>query len=242
MHFPLHRFEEFGALSTSEQNALKALGELPRHHPRHGIIQLEADKPKGFFLLVDGWVAAAQTLRDGQRQILKIHLPGDALGTPSMCMTHTVEELRAITEAVTIHVPFDRFGRLFDEHPRLAAHFLLNVQAERVALMDRIVSIGRTSAKSRIAAFLLDLADRLTPLGLVQSNSFFMVLTQSQIADALGLTEVHINRSLREIEAERLIARFGQRYTLVDPEALKRLAGQPIRNRMVDQSWIPAQR
>lgn len=240
--FPLHRFEEFGRLSPGELAALERVGEPPRQYLRHTRIREEGVPPTGFYLLLEGWVAASRILPSGGRQILKIHLPGDALGTPSMCMTRTVEELSALTDTTAVHVPLERFGELFEQHPRLAARFMLSIQLERVALMDRIASLGRTSAQQRVGDFLIDMMERLKPLGHVQNHTFFMVLTQEQIADVVSLTQVHTNRCLTALEKAGLISRFGQRYSIPDPTALARFAGRPMRKPLPDQAWFPKQR
>lgn len=240
--FSLHRFEEFGALSATEREAVKRLGDTPCEHRRLARIRDEDVVPTCFYLLVEGWVAAAHILPDGSRQILKIHLPGDALGTPSMCMERTVEELTAITDTVVIPVPLARFGRLFDDHPRVAARFLLSVQCERVALMDQLASMGRTSSEARLAAFLIDLIERLESLGVVQQDSFEMKVTQEQIGDLLGLTAVHVNRMFRSLEEQQLVSRTGQRITLRDRRALGRLAARPPRRRLAHCDWLPQER
>ena len=240
--FPLHRFEEFGKLNDAELRALHALGNEPRHYRRHAKIRTEDVVSTGFYVLVEGWVAASHMVASGGRQILKVHLPGDAVGTPSMSTARTVEELTALTQATMIEVPFARFGQLFEDHPRVAARFMLSIQWERVALMDRLASIGRTSAPAQLAAFLLDLMERLTLLGLVENDGFVMRLTQEQIGDALGLTAVHVNRTLRVIEDEGLIAREERRITLLDRPALERLAERPKRVPLADPAWLPPAR
>jgi CRP/FNR family transcriptional regulator, anaerobic regulatory protein len=240
--FPLHRFEEFGKLEVAELEAVAALGDQPRRFRRHARIRAEGVPTTNFFLLVDGWVASSHILPDGRRQILKVHLPGDALGTPSMCMARTAEELTALTDAVVIDVPLDRFGMLFESHPRLAARFLLSVQLERVALMDRLASISRTSGQQRVAALILDLMERLEPLGLVHNGSFHMVLTQEQIGDVVGLTSVHTNRSLGAIEKQGLIARSGQRLTVIDRDELARFSARSTREVFANQAWLPKPR
>jgi CRP-like cAMP-binding protein len=242
INFPLHRFEEFGPLETTELEAVIALGDAPRRFRRLAVIRDEGVPTTNLFLLVDGWAASSQMLPNGGRQILKVHLPGDALGTPSMCMARTVEELTALTDVTAISVPLDRFGTIFETHPRLAARFLLSVQLERVALMDRLASISRTPGPQRISALILDLMERLEPLGLVHNGTFHMVLTQEQIGDIVGLTSVHTNRSLKAIEKRGLIARCGHRFTVTDREALAAFALRPKRERLSGQAWLPGPR
>ncbi|WP_170842052.1 Crp/Fnr family transcriptional regulator [Sphingomonas gellani] len=157
-------------------------------------------------------------------------------------MTHTAEALTAITPVSVSAVSFDRFGSLLAQHPRVAAQFLLNVQRERVALMDQLSAMRRTSAQSRLAAFLTDLLERLGRLAAVKEDSFTMRLTQEQIGDVLGLTSVHVNRLLRDLEELGLIARDRQVVRILDRQALVRLAVRPHRTLRTDLPWLPPHR
>lgn len=206
------------------------------------MIRSEGRTGDGFFLLLEGWAAASVCLPDGGRQILKVHLPGDALGASSMSVALTAETLTAITPAIVCSVSFERFGRLLEDHPRVAACFLLSAQRERVSLMDKLASIGRTSVECRLAALLVDLIERLEPLGLVEDDSFTACLTQDEIGDVLGLTGVHVNRTMRELEQRGLIERCRQRITVLDRPALVRLAARPRRDLRSDLDWLPAAR
>lgn len=240
--FPLHRFEEYGRLTATEREAVGGLSDTPHTVRKGRVIQHEDAQVTGFFILLSGWAAAATSLPDGGRQILKVHLPGDALGTTSMPMQKATEALVALTDVEVAHVPLERFGRLFEDHPRIAARFLLSVQQERIALMDRLASIGRTSSEARVAAFLLDMMERLRPLGLVRDAGFRMLLTQEQIGDVLSLTNVHVNRVLANLTGSGLIERDGKRVRLIDVDALSQLGARPARHPFVDQTWLPAAR
>lgn len=240
--FPLHRFEEFGRLTSSEISAVSNLAKPAREYPRHGIIRREGESASEFYLLADGWVASSVTMPDGGRQIMKVHLPGDALGTPSMSTDNAVETLVALTPVVVAAVTFESFGRLIAEHPRIATLFLLSVQRERVALMDWLSSIGRTKAEARLAALLIDLFRRLEQVGAVQDQSFKLLLTQEQIGDAIGMTAVHANRMFKELEADGLIARDHQQLTICNYEGLKRLAALPVRKLRTHLDWLPTAR
>lgn len=240
--FPLHRFEEFGALTCSERRALADASEPPVQIRRRANIRHEGIKPVGFFLLCSGWATSAHTLPDGGRQNLKVHVPGDALGTPSMCMVQTVEELSALTDVTVSHVSLSRFASLCEAHPRLAMKVMLSVQLERVALMDRLSSIGRTSAVQRIAALILDLLERLKPVGQVHGDTFSMALTQEEIGDIVGLTPVHTNRALKALTEEGLISRRGKEFKVVDLQQLAAVAAMPTRHPHVDAPWLPQAR
>jgi CRP-like cAMP-binding protein len=140
--------------------------------------------------------------------------------------------------------PFDRsvLSELMVEHPRLSGMILVYSQIERVALTDRLAALGRTSAKARVAALLLELRNRLSATDKSVANAFALGLTQEEIGDATGLTAVHVNRMLRQLEEERLIARENGRVTLVDERALARAANYVNRYEGLDLGWLPRPR
>lgn len=219
-----------------------ALGDPPRTYKRGMTIRAANVVPTGFFVQLEGWAIASTILPDGGRQILKVHLPGDALGTPSMAVTHTVEMLTALTSTTVSAISFERFGRLIEQHPRIGITFMLSIQRERIALMDQLASVGRTSAESRIAALFCDLLERLEPAGLVSDSSFMLPMTQEEIGDVTGLSGVHVNRTLREFKERGLIVREGKTLTILDRDELSALASRPVRRLARDAPWVPASR
>jgi CRP-like cAMP-binding protein len=116
---------------------------------------------------------------------------------------------------------------------------VLSIQSEQAELIDRMLTVGRHSAESRIAAFLLDLRDRLRPLHQVANNAFDLPVTQLDMADLLGLTAVHTNRVLRSLTEKGYIQRTGKRIALLDEAALLELAPRRAREPMEDTSWLP---
>lgn len=237
---PLHRLTEFLDLTAPEMDAIIGSAGPPIRVPRGGMLRREGDRVDGIYLLHEGWMGASMLLRDGGRQLVKIHLPGDLLGTPSLCLTTAGETLAALTDSVARLIPLAAFGRLFEEHSRVAACLMLSVQKERLALIDLLASVGRSSAIERCAAMLLDLHDRLEAIGQLHDASFDFPLTQEQVGDLLGLTSVHVNRVLRELGQQGCIARTPRRMTLTDVDALRRLSPYGRRRFVRDPGWIPA--
>ena len=115
-------------------------------------------------------------------------------------------------------------------------------QIERVALTDRLAALGRTSAKARVAALLLEIRYRMRPADRANGNSFVLGLTQEEIGDATGLTSVHVNRMLRQLEEEDLILRQAGRVTVSNEAALARAANYVDRFAGLDLRWLPAAR
>jgi CRP/FNR family transcriptional regulator len=235
---PLHRFNESIVLPAADIERIQSMGEPPTRLARHAVLRREGETPRYIYLLLDGWIASSVLLPGGERQITKFHLPGDLLGTPSMCLQRTADTLTALTPASVSRVPLSAFGELFQRSPHFAAAMLLSIQRERVALMDRLAAVGRTPALARIAALLLDLAERLGAPGGGPVNDFELPVTQEQIGDHIGLTAVHVNRIFRQLVDTGLIERHRQRVTLLDRAQLKSISGRQERLPAQDVSWL----
>ena len=203
---------------------------------------LTGTEPGELFILRKGLMMSYVLLDDGSRQILRFLFPGDMLGISSMVYRESPETLCALSDCVVCPFEHSAFSELTAAHPRLAALILVFSQIERVALTDRLAALGRTSAKARVAALLLDLRNRLRSTDKAIDKVFVPGLTQEEIGDATGLTAVHVNRMLRQLEEEGLIARESGRVTLKDERALTRAANYVNRYEGLDLSWLPKPR
>lgn len=233
---------EHVTLTDAEHTALDKLEERPRDIRRGAILQRENDPGGDLYVLRKGLMMSYVLLDDGSRQILRFLFPGDMIGVSSMIYREAPESLAALSDC-TVCV-FDKPGlsQLFVEHPRLAALILVFNQVERVALTDRLAALGRTAAKARVAALILDFRNRLVLPGNAKQDSFTLGLTQEEIGDATGLTAVHVNRMLRQLEEEGLIARTAGKMIVKDPRGLTAAANYINRYDNLELSWLPAAR
>jgi len=229
-------------LTPSEHATLEKLEERERAVRRGATLQRENDPGAELFILRKGMMMSSVLLDDGSRQILRFLFPGDMIAVSALVYKEAPETLTALTDAIVC--PFERsaMSRLISDHPRLAALILVYNQIERAALTDRLAALGRTSAKARVAAILLEICSRTRTLDKSLGNSFTLGLTQEEIGDATGLTAVHVNRMLRQLEDEGVIAREAGRVTLRDERALSRAANFVDRHAGLDLSWLPAGR
>ena len=234
------RLEKHLTLSASERNALAELEENARKVKRGAVIQRVNEKATELFVLREGRVMSFVLLPDGNRQILRVYFPGDFIGSANTIYNRAPESLVALSDATIC--PFDKHAlrRLLGEHPRVAALLFLLANSERVSLTDRLASLGRTSAKGRIASFLLDIFDRLRMTDDSIVDSFELKLTQEEIGDATGLTSVHVNRMIRQMEQEGLISRAQGRVTLIDMARLEEIGHYTNRHKDFDLEWLPA--
>jgi CRP/FNR family transcriptional regulator len=233
---------ELVALTDGERGALEKLEERQRHIRRGAVLQRENEAAGELFILRKGLMMSYVLLDDGSRQILRFLFPGDMLGVSSAVYQEAPETLCALADCIVS--PFDRaaLAEMMVAHPRLSALILVQSQIERVALTDRLAALGRTSAKARVAALLLELRNRLRATDKSVANVFTLGLTQEEVGDATGLTAVHVNRMLRQLEEDGLIAREAGKVTLIDERALARAANYVNRYEGLDLAWLPRPR
>jgi CRP-like cAMP-binding protein len=172
----------------------------------------------------DGWLARYKILHKGSRQIMDFILPGQVFGLPACVFQHAPYSVLTITEATVSAIPFGIVDNVFQRDPALAKALFRSVIQEAAILGEHLVDTGRRSAYERVSHLLLELFVRLNRAHPVDEATLSIPLTQELIADALGLTAVHVNRTLRALRADRLIAVNGRCITIVNFEALALLS------------------
>jgi CRP-like cAMP-binding protein len=174
------------------------------------------------YVLSRGTAIRYKVLRDGRRQILGVMLPGDFIGYPGCLFERALYSVSSLGEAVVAPVAFDAIFELFHRFPRLAAAIFWLVGREAALFTERLVGIGRYSAYERVAHLLLELLVRLQAVGLADARSYDLPLTQELMADALGLSVPHVNRTLKRLRSDGMIAIEGTRLTVHDVAVLSR--------------------
>jgi CRP-like cAMP-binding protein len=225
---PLHRFSEFVCLTSAEVQAIERLSVDRLHLKRHDTLRSQGDPVRDVYLLVEGWVGSCVDVATGTRQMVKVHLPGDLLGTPSITVRAAADTLVALKRTTVEVIPVTALAELFMSMPRVAAGLYLTSLKERVFLMDRLTSVARTNAVQRLAAFLVSIHERLLLAGL-EGPQFDLPLSQIELADVIGITPVHANRTWAQLERTGLVRRSGKTVSLVDIEGLRDLGAVPDR-------------
>jgi CRP-like cAMP-binding protein len=233
------RLSRYLSLTFDERAVLAELmTESLRVKPRARLV-LEAKHSDRMFVLRSGWLHASTILKGGARQILRIHQPGDIVNTSCLAWTRVVATITAVTEAEVWPFPRDKLSLIFRTQPRLAALLYGISIAENVALCDRLKSLGRTDAEARLGALLLELLSRQRVIAPQDGDTLEMALTQTDIADAVGLTKVHVNRVLRKMTDSGLIERDGRRVRIPDVPRLAEISGFVDRHAEVATEWLP---
>ncbi|MEQ1716778.1 MAG: Crp/Fnr family transcriptional regulator, partial [Hyphomicrobium sp.] len=171
------------------------------------------------------WGCRSKVLTDGGRQVITFPLPGDCIGLRSVLLRAADHSVSAVTEMIVSRVEVPRMLEIFREFPYLGAAILWATSRDEAMVVEHLASIGRRSATERTAHFFLELCDRLKLVGLVPDGQFYCPLTQYDLADALGLSAIHVNRVLRQLRQHNLMTVKGHTVTMHNERALKALAG-----------------
>jgi CRP-like cAMP-binding protein len=228
----------FGELSPDDLDILDALHTGTRIVRRNREILTEGRRYETLFVLMEGSAIRYRVLRDGRRQILNILLPGDFAGFPGCFFETALYTVTVLGDAVVCPVPLAALLGLFEKRPRLAATIFWSFAVEAAIYAEHLIDVGRRSALERVAHFLLELLHRLRIVGLADETSYRMPLTQELIADALGLSVPHVNRTLRQLRGDGLVTIEDQQVAINDLETLAALAD--FEKTYLDRFRVPA--
>lgn len=175
-------------------------------------------------LLLDGLLCRYKDLRDGSRQISELHVAGDFADLHSFTLKHLDHSVMALTRCRIAIVPHDRIAAITAEHPHLARLWWFTTNMDAAIHREWVLSLGRRSALARLAHLFCELRARLEVVGLTDESGYALPITQTDLAECLGLTPIHINRMLRELREQGLAEFRRGRVTLHDLPRLERVA------------------
>lgn len=216
-----------GLFKPLTANELRAINEIKRDHlalPAGAeIIRAGEDKPE-LYTLYSGWAFRFRTLPDGRRQILNFMLPGDLVGLQAAMFEAAQYGIEALTDVELCLLPRRRVWSLFEQMPELAFDVAWLGAHEESYVDENLISAGRRTAEERTAALIIMLYKRADALGLVADDTFVFPPTQQHIADALGLSLVHTNKTLARLRRLGMVTRTKNRLTLTNPQVLEGIA------------------
>src|SRR3981189_1663834 len=215
------KLSRFVPLSDEDVPVLTALCLNEERFEADTDLVVQGDVPRSAFVLTHGMAFRYRLLPDGKRQILTFMIPGDFFGLYAFllrAMDHSIgtlvpTRLAAISRATV----FD----LFEHHPRIGAALWWSVLQEEAINRERIVALGRRSARGRVAYLLCGVVWRRRAVERGEDDAMRLPLTQVELADTLGLTSVHVNRIMQGFRRDNLIALAHHRLTLLAVEWLQ---------------------
>jgi CRP-like cAMP-binding protein len=176
------------------------------------------------YILNEGMAIRYKVLHDGRRHVLNLILPGDFVGFPGCMFEKSLYSISGLNDIAASVLSFDAVFDLFKRYPRLGAAMFWMAGHEAALFAEHLVGIGRQSAYERVAHLLLELLVRMQMVELADDQSYELPLTQELIADTLGLSVPHVNRTLRRLREDGLISFEGPRLTCLDVSALSKIA------------------
>ncbi len=212
-------------LSSSEEACLSDLQRHPVHFKRGTELAHEGQTARRAFILHSGWACRYKDLREGGRQIISFPLPGDFMGLGNILLRSSDHSFAALTDVVVSPFSVPSLMGLFEKFPRVAAAILWAESRNAAMVIEHLVDVGRRSSVERVAHCLLELRQRLQLVGLASETEFECPLTQYDLADALGLSPIHVNRVLRQLRQQDLLILKSHRAIINNLAALTKLAG-----------------
>jgi CRP-like cAMP-binding protein len=214
------RLDAFTRLSSEDRAAIARVSKTTRVVPPRRDLIREGEMPKFVHLMTDGWACRYKTLPDGRRQIVAFFVPGDFCDLNVYILREMDHSIGAITRLSVADITREDMDELTEKHPRVTQALWWEALVNSAIQREWTLNVGQRTAYERIAHLLVELFLRLRTVGQTQGDSCDFPLTQNDLADATGLTSVHVNRTLQELRRDDLIVLERKRLTIPDLKKL----------------------
>lgn len=220
----VRKLELRSPLSAEDRSALLAIPYVLRTLEPHAYTVREGDPPTQCAILLSGFAFRQKVTGDGARQILAIHVPGDMLDLQNLFLNVSDHSVQMLTRGDVAIVQRSHLQRLTFERPGVMRAFVIDTLAEASIYREWLINVGRRDSRARVAHLLCEFALRLEAAGLAEEHEYELPMTQEQLADATGLTPVHVNRMLKGLDSDGLIQRERRRLFFPDWERMREAA------------------
>jgi CRP-like cAMP-binding protein len=220
----VRKLGRFESLSQIEVQVLEELSNPARNVEGHQDIVREGERPKHSTVLLEGFIYRYKILQDGGRQILCFQIPGDFVDLHGFLLPSMDHAVSTLTPCTVASVPHDKLREITEKHPRLTRALWRDVAVDGSIFREWMVGIGRRDARQRIAHLICELLHRLDAIGLVDQLGYALPLTQAEFADAVGVSNVHVNRVLRDLHKANVVTFTKHRIEIRDVKQLAQIA------------------
>ena len=235
---PLVACEGLSQPSLEMRNWIASFRQGEVRFDRGDVVFAQGSRPRHLFTVLSGIMMRSRLLEDGRRQIINFMFPGDFIGLQAAIDGEMSHEVEAVTSAVLCVFARDRFFELVTSQPQLSFDLTWLAAHEEAALEEHIVSLGQRNARERMAALAVFLVQRGIDTRLAPGGVLAITITQGQIADMLGLSLVHTNRTLQTLRRLGLVDWTLNSIMIPDIEAARRYAGIEGPNRSNPRPYI----
>ena len=221
----VEKLQGFGDLSDESVLALEAATNHTHDYaPRIDLIR-EGDKPGPVIVILEGWAFRYKVLPSGTRQIMAFMMPGDACDLNIGMLAEMDHSIQTVTRAKVAKIEGRDMDELMGAHPLIARAMYVAQLVDEGTLRAWIVSLGRRSAVERVAHLLLELYIRGVRIGIALGDEMELPLSQAVLADAMGMTPVHINRTLQDLRRSAAIELRRGVLRIAQPSVLTQISG-----------------
>jgi CRP-like cAMP-binding protein len=222
----IRKLERRDVITHDERAALLGAAGQVEHFPAGSDLVTEGDRPTRSMLVAQGFTTRYRLLGDGTRQITAIHLPGDFVDLHSFLLKTMDHSVGALSACRVVTFPHVKLRAITERFPHLTRMLWLMTLLDSAIHREWIVAMGRRSALEQMAHLLCEIFTRLAVIGLGdRDGELTLPINQAELGDTLGLSTVHVNRTLQQLRAERLISWQGQAVRVLDWDRLARIAG-----------------
>jgi len=217
----IRKLESIVSLSDEEKQALRGLPIQVTSLKTDSDIVRVGDRPSHSFLLVEGFTCVYKLTAEGNRQIVAFHVPGDMPDLHSLHLKVMDTSMATVTPCTVGFIQHEALIQICDRYPRISAAFWRETLVDASIFREWMTGIGRREAYNRMAHLLCEFQVRLSAVGLAEDDTFDLPITQTELADAIGASNVHVNRILQELRANGLIRTSGTQVNVPDWQKLK---------------------
>jgi CRP-like cAMP-binding protein len=221
----LDKFARRAPLSESDRQALLALPYQQQSREAGRYIVREGETPTQCVLILSGLAYRHKITVEGTRQIVSVHIPGDFVDLEGALLNVSDHNVQALTRCELALVPKAALQQLLLEHPQVARAMWIDTLIDGSIYREWVLNVGRRNAPARLAHLLCEFARRLEAAGMAEDGGYELPMTQEQLADALGLTPVHVNRTLKALEQDGLLRREKRFVSFPNKQRLRETAG-----------------
>ena len=218
----LTRLESIATLASAEKQAILDLPMLVQDIRTDQDVVREGDPPTRCFLLLEGFTCTFKVTESGKRQIMAFHMPGDMPDLQSLHLETLDNSVGTITPCKVGFITHEALRDLCRRHDGLNDALWRQTLIDAAIFRHWMLGLGRKEAFARMCHFFCEMVERLKAVGLVEDHTCNLPITQTELADALGLTTVHVNRTLQAIRQAKLISLKRDELKVLDWEGLRR--------------------
>jgi CRP-like cAMP-binding protein len=217
----IHKLESILVLSEDEKDVLRKLsGTIKTVGPRQDLVR-EGDRPHECCLILEGFAYRYKLTHEGKRQIFSFHIPGDIPDLQSLHIDVMDHSLSSLTTCKALFISHETVRNLIQGCPRISDAFWRDALIDAAVFREWILNLGRREAYGRMAHLLCEFYVRLKAVGLTNGDACDMPFTQAELADATGLSTVHVNRTLQDLRGEGLITLRAGSLSVLDWDRLR---------------------